>query len=82
MPTHNFLCSGGPDAVFIKSMSGHDTLNLYFCIRWDLHVMLCVPVLLGQETSTHYFSCSGGAGADRVEVLDLSVSGDTLDLWK
>jgi hypothetical protein len=35
---HYFSCLGGLDAVSIKSVSGHVTLNLYFCIRWDLQV--------------------------------------------
>jgi hypothetical protein len=34
----------------------------YFCIRWDLRATYCVPVRPRSETSTHYFSCSGGTG--------------------
>jgi hypothetical protein len=30
--THYFSCSGGPSADATKSVSGHVTLNLYFCI--------------------------------------------------
>jgi hypothetical protein len=36
--THYFLCSGRPGAVFLKSVPGHVTPNLCFCIRWDLWV--------------------------------------------
>jgi hypothetical protein len=38
MSTHYFSCSCGPRAVSTKSMSGHVTSNLCFCIRWDLQV--------------------------------------------
>jgi hypothetical protein len=31
-----FSYSGGPRAVSIKSAPGHATLNLCFCILWDL----------------------------------------------
>jgi hypothetical protein len=34
------------------------------CIRWYLWVTLWVLVRPGSEMSTHYFSCSGGLGAD------------------
>jgi hypothetical protein len=60
---HYFLCSGWTGAVSIKSASGHVTLNLCFCIKWDLLVMCCIPVQPDCEASTHYFSCSGGLGA-------------------
>jgi hypothetical protein len=33
-----FFMLGGPDAFSIKSVSGHDALNLCFCIQWDLRV--------------------------------------------
>jgi hypothetical protein len=60
---HFFSCSGGPNLVSIKGAPGLVIANLYFCIRWDLSVTLCIPVRLGHETSMHYFSCSGGHGA-------------------
>jgi hypothetical protein len=34
--------------------------KLCFCIQSDLRVTYCIPVPPGRETSTHYFSCSGG----------------------
>jgi hypothetical protein len=33
-----FSCSGWPGASSFKSMSGHITLNLCFCILWDMWV--------------------------------------------
>jgi hypothetical protein len=39
-----------------KSAPGQVTINLCFCIRRDLWVTLGIPVRLGHETSTHYFS--------------------------
>jgi hypothetical protein len=59
---HYFSCSGGPDAISIKSAPGHITSNLCFCIWYDLRVRKCIPVRLGCETSMHYFSCSGWPG--------------------
>jgi hypothetical protein len=35
---HYVSCSGGPDVDPNISAQGHDTLNLCFCIQWDLHV--------------------------------------------
>jgi hypothetical protein len=55
-----FSFSGGPDAVSIKSVSGHITLNLCFCIWWDLWIMLYITVHSGCKMSVHYFSCLGG----------------------
>jgi hypothetical protein len=51
----------------IKSVMGHVTSNLCFCIWWDMHVTSCVLVCLGCETSTHDFSYSGGPGADPIK---------------
>jgi hypothetical protein len=39
----------------IKSTLGPVTPKLYFCIRWDHRVTMCIPVRLSRETSTHYF---------------------------
>jgi hypothetical protein len=33
-----FLCSGGSGAVSIKRSRGHVTMNLCFCMQWDLWV--------------------------------------------
>jgi hypothetical protein len=35
---HYFPCSCAPTADATKSVLGHITSNLYFCIRWDLQV--------------------------------------------
>jgi hypothetical protein len=64
MSTQHISSSAGPGADPNKSMQGHITMNLYFCIRCDLRVTLCVLVRPGLETSTHYFSCLGGPGVD------------------
>jgi hypothetical protein len=48
----------------IESGSEHVTSILCFCIRWHLKVTSCIPPCLGHETSTHYFSCSGGTCPD------------------
>jgi hypothetical protein len=50
--------------VSLKSAPGHVTVNLYFCIWWDMWVTYCNPMRPGRKTSTHYFSCSGGACTD------------------
>jgi hypothetical protein len=38
-------------------------LNFCFCIPLDLWISYYIPVRLGHETLTNYFSCSGGHGA-------------------
>jgi hypothetical protein len=53
--------------VSIKSALGDVTLDLYFRTWWDLEVMQCIVVRLGQQTSTHYFSCSRGPGTDSIK---------------
>jgi hypothetical protein len=46
--------------------------NLCFSLRWDPRVTHCNLVCLGDKTSTHYFSCSGGTGVVSIK----SVVGD------
>jgi hypothetical protein len=58
---------GGTGTDSTKFALGYLTLNLCFCIRWDLCVTLCIPVLLGCETSMHYFSYSNGTGTDSIK---------------
>jgi hypothetical protein len=53
--------------VSIKSAPGHITVNLCFCIQWDLRVTYCIPVRLGRKTLMHYFSCSGGTDMDSIK---------------
>jgi hypothetical protein len=60
--THYFSCSGGTGTDSTKCATGHDTPNLCFCIRWDLRVILGIPVRPGREMLMLYFSCSGGTG--------------------
>jgi hypothetical protein len=60
MSTHYFSCSGGTGEVSIKSLSGQVTLNLCFCIRWDILVMYYIPMHLGRETLMHYFHARVG----------------------
>jgi hypothetical protein len=67
MLMHYLSCSCGPSAYPTKYVSGHVTPNLCFYIRLNLLVTYCVPVRPGHETSTHFFSCSGGPGADPIE---------------
>jgi hypothetical protein len=50
-----FSHSSGPGAVYIKIAPGHVTLNLYFCIKWDLPVTKGITVRPGHEMSTPYF---------------------------
>jgi hypothetical protein len=86
MSTQNFPYLGGPDAVSIKSASGHITPNLYFCIRYDMRVTLCILVCLAHEMSMHYFSCSGGPGAVSIKCASGHVTPNLCfciwwDLW-
>jgi hypothetical protein len=59
-----FFMLGGPSAVSRKSATRHVIPNLCFCIWWDLRVKQCIPVRLGHETLTHYFSCFGEPDTD------------------
>jgi hypothetical protein len=59
MSTHYFSCSSGTGTGSTKSLLGHVTPNLCFCIRWDQRVTWCILVRSRRETSTYYFSCSG-----------------------
>jgi hypothetical protein len=43
------------------------TLNLCFCIQYNMRVTQCIPVCPGREMSTHYFSSSGGTCTDLTE---------------
>jgi hypothetical protein len=45
-----------------KSVPGHFTPNLCYCIQWDLWGTQFIPVHLGHETLKYYFSYSGGTG--------------------
>jgi hypothetical protein len=61
--SHYFSCSSGTSIDSTKSVPGHVTPNMCFCILRDLRVTLCIPVHSGHKTSTHYFSCSGRPSA-------------------
>jgi hypothetical protein len=63
MSMHYFSFSGGPGAVSIKSMSGHITSKLCFCIWWEQRVTYCILEPPGYKTPTRYFSCSAGPDA-------------------
>jgi hypothetical protein len=64
-----FFMLGSNRTDLTKSAPGHVTLNLCFCIWWDLRVTWFIPVSPGRETSTHYFSCSGGTGTNFTKKL-------------
>jgi hypothetical protein len=55
-----FFNLGGPGTSPTRSVSGHVTPNLCFCILCDLEGTLCVLVRPGRETSMRYFSYLGG----------------------
>jgi hypothetical protein len=59
-----FLMLGWDRYKFHKKDAETRYVELVFCIRWDLRAMYCILVCPGCETLTHYFSCSGGPGAD------------------
>jgi hypothetical protein len=61
---HYFSCLGGTGTDSRKSAMRHVIPNLCFCIRWDMQVMLCIPVHPGCKMSTRYFSCSRGTDTD------------------
>jgi hypothetical protein len=46
---HYISCSSETGAVSIKSVSGQVTLNLCFCIRWDMWVTYCILVRPGAK---------------------------------
>jgi hypothetical protein len=50
-----FSSLGGLDVGPTKSVLGHVTLNLYFCIQCDLRGTWCILVHLRREMLTHYF---------------------------
>jgi hypothetical protein len=58
MLTHYSSCSGGTGTDSTKSVIGHVTSNLCFCIWCNLQITWCIPVHPRRETSMHYFSCS------------------------
>jgi hypothetical protein len=58
-----FFMIGYAQCGFYKKHAGKRYANFCFSIRWDLQVLYCTPVCLGWETSTQYFTCSGGPGA-------------------
>jgi hypothetical protein len=53
--------------VSIKSMPGHDTPNLCFCIWWDLLVTYFIPVRPGRKKAMYYFPSLGGTGTDLIK---------------
>jgi hypothetical protein len=57
-----FFMLGWASTDSTKSISGHVTPNLSLCIYFDLWVTQYITACLGHESSTHYFSCSGGSG--------------------
>jgi hypothetical protein len=54
---------------FHKKRDGHDTLNLCFCIQWDLWDTYCILMHPECKISTHYFSFSGGPGAVSIKSI-------------
>jgi hypothetical protein len=57
----------------VQFLVGQVTLNLCFCILWDLWVTSCILVSPGSETLTHYFSCLGGPDEVSIKTVRLHV---------
>jgi hypothetical protein len=55
MSTHYFSRLGGPSAVSIKSVPGHVTPNMRFCIQWDLHHIVHSNVSRARNVTTLFF---------------------------
>jgi hypothetical protein len=58
---------------FHKKCVAHVTMNLCFCIRWDLLVIWCIPERPGCEMPMQYFSSLGGTGMDSTKIMSGNV---------